>query len=182
MRGLLSFAALMTVGLSVPLSAQETLTIDLPEPHEITSPPPTIYRYLVPVSLPVELQGATVEFATLELYLESDVSDSLPLAVEAFAISTPWDPDNTTWDVPWEVPGGDFYTTHMSHFAFAVEEEAHIKTDVTTMIRAWAEEDLSQYGIILRCGEARVYDFEILEFPDDAEVWGRLEIHYTPAI
>ncbi|MCG2768868.1 MAG: DNRLRE domain-containing protein, partial [Anaerolineae bacterium] len=126
-------------------------------------------------SLPTDI---SVVSATLELYrYEGEAEDAMPVAL--YRVTREWTegtgfdvepnptyiPDGATWQnaspgVPWDAPGGDYDTSTdyghgpngiISQTTLPVEQgNGRIRLDATAAVRAWIEEGVPNYGVLLR--------------------------------
>jgi hypothetical protein len=142
---------------------------------------------------------ATISSATVELYryegdAESDMQITLYRLTRDWDEGTGWDfwpdpgyvPDGATWALaspgtPWTTPGGDFDTTIVDQITLpATLASGWIPLDATTAVRAWIEQGVPNYGLLLRpmSGEYTYHYYYSRNYPT-ANLRQRLLLTYT---
>jgi hypothetical protein len=115
---------------------------------------PSDCRLLVRFEPPQELRGAEVDLAILEFTAGVSCPDDAPgLALDAYAVASPWDGHNVEWDDGWDTPGGDIDRELHAVWTAIPSDTARIRLDLTTMMNLWMSEGYGNHGLIV--GRAR---------------------------
>jgi hypothetical protein len=108
-----------------------------------------VFRVLVTFPSLDGLVGRELHFARL-LLPHLDVSEGIVL--EAYPVTSPWDPETVTWDSPWVKPGGDFerrihgsYRIHVSR-----DPEQPVWLDVTDYVYGITAHARRNYGLLIK--------------------------------
>ncbi|MGI9232620.1 MAG: DNRLRE domain-containing protein, partial [Woeseiaceae bacterium] len=107
------------------------------------------YRALLQFDLSGLPPTATIQSATLELYLNSATSADV---VEAHRLLRDWTESGVTWDTydganSWATPGGDYDPGITA--SFLADSIGPKSLDITETAKAWVEGSLPNYGLIL---------------------------------
>jgi len=106
-------------------------------------------RALIAVALPRAVQTANIDFACLQIPSPLLTGQRSTVTVEAYALTTAWDPGNVTWTQPWRSPGGDMGLTPASEFPTWAGDSHAIWLDITSCARAW-QTGRGAHGLILK--------------------------------
>ncbi len=147
-----SLLALLLCGLLLSVSSLRAATLEIPI-AEVTelSPPDSLQagRFLIKFALPKELDGATIDFAQLEINLGIDQQEKRPVSLECCALVTDWDAATVSWSEPWTNPGGDLSDSNKTVFTLRSGGEIFCRANITHLLQAWADGE-ANYGLILK--------------------------------
>lgn len=148
---LLSVAVLGITGAA--FGAQLTIMLDDIVALEPPAESEETTRFLLALSLPVALEGTTIDFAKLTMGVRVGTGElsgeETPFIVDAYAITTEWDPEAVGWSTGWDTPGGDFdEATHASHIGVA-DTTTSVSLDLTHVLQTWVDGDIGNAGIII---------------------------------
>jgi hypothetical protein len=143
--------ASLAMALAVSTARADTLSIPITNAtviDTVTDSGPT-YRLLLSFDVPQVLQGKSIEFA--HLIMDNPVSESGPtITVQAFPLTTQWDPATVSWTFPWRRhPGGDFDSTIHYRFRIGPQDQFRLFLDLTRFVTGWAS-GRPNYGILLK--------------------------------
>lgn len=147
-----SLLALLLCGLFLSASSLGAATLEIPI-DEVTelSPPDSLQagRFLIKFSLPEELDGATIDFAQLEIKFGIEQQVNRPVTFECCALVKGWDAETVTWSQPWSNPGGDLSDSNKTVFVLYSGGETLCRANITHLVQAWANGE-TNYGLILK--------------------------------
>jgi len=147
-----SLLALLLCGLFISTSPLGAATLEIPI-GEVTelSRPDTLQagRFLVKLSLPKELNGATIDFAQLEINLDIEQAESRPVTLECCALAKDWNAETVSWFEPWSNPGGDLSDSNKTVFVLHSGGETFCRANITHLLQSWADGEVN-YGLILK--------------------------------
>ena len=157
---LLSVAALGIAGAAS--GAQLTImpgvivTLEPPAESEETT------RFLLALPLPAALEGSTIDFTRLTMGVRVGMGELSgedgPFVVDAYAVTTEWDPEAVGWNTGWDTPGADFdESTHSSHIGVA-DTTASVSLDLTHVLQAWVDGSIGNAGIIITVPSATCWE------------------------
>jgi hypothetical protein len=185
MRQAAAFTMMVTVLLCLPhAGGAARVTI---EPSSIVSMTPPAEseeatRYLAAIELPSSLSGATVDYAELKLGIRASVDEgdlaSAPFSVDVYAMDTQWSAGSVGWTTGWDTPGGDYVDDTHSSFVSIADTSAVVSLDLTHVIQAWVDGDLSNFGVILKVPTASCCSIAAIEGSDPPPT---VTVYYTPA-
>jgi len=147
-----SLLGFLLCGLFLSVSSLGAATLEIPI-AEVTklSPPDTLQagRFLLRFPLPGELDGATIDFAQLEITLGIEQAENRPVTLECCALVTDWDVETVSWAEPWSNPGGDLSDSNKTVFTFYSGGKVFCRADITYLLQAWANGE-ANCGLILK--------------------------------
>jgi len=138
-----AIAPLPAMAASVTVAAGELAIITDPETAES--------RALLRFELPDELEGVTVEFATVEYAASVSPGDTTgALTLDVFPVTTEWHGDTVGWADGWSTAGGDFDREVHAVWTALSGESSVVRFDVTDMVAGWLSGTHPNHGIIVR--------------------------------
>jgi len=125
-------------------------------------------RYLLALSLSAALEGSTIDFAKLTMGVQVGTGElsweEAPFIVDAYAVTTEWDPESVGWSTGWDTPGGDFdEATHASHIGVA-DTTASVSLDLTHALQAWVDGSLGNAGISITVPGATCWEITEVDY------------------
>jgi hypothetical protein len=79
------------------------------------------FRVLLNFEFPEELQDVEIDHAEIVFPI---TNVNMEFTMEIYSVTTPWQ-SGTTWNVPWDNPGGDFNNSYYNHFTFDPARISH---------------------------------------------------------
>jgi hypothetical protein len=148
-RGLAAAQVLLLLATAVSLA--DTLSVPLGPTAYVTGPirGESRGRALIAVSLPSEVRAADIDFACIQIPSPLLTDQRGIVTVEAYALTTAWDPSSVTWTTPWRTPGGDMDSVEASEFPTWAGDSHAIWLDITSCARAW-KAGRAAHGLVLR--------------------------------
>jgi len=147
-----SLLALLLCGLFLSASPLGATTLEIPI-AEVTklSPSDSLQagRFLIRFSLPKELDGATIDFAQLEISLGIEQAEDRPVTLECCALAKDWNAQTVSWSEPWSNPGGDLSDSNKTVLTLYSGGEMFCRTNITHLLQVWADGG-ANYGLILK--------------------------------
>lgn len=125
------------------------LTISVTQTATIDSISSDAGRLLFKFDLPEELNDAFIDYADLLFKGEPQPSSSRRVVIGGFPLFKDWDEENVSWTKPWADDGGDYIDTLMATCLNSKVENNLTSLDITEIVTLWAEEKISNFGLIL---------------------------------
>ncbi len=96
--------------------------------------------------------GASVQKATLSLYLEQSSTD--PITIDIHRIASAWEEDTATWNerstgTPWSTAGGDFPPNPVAGTTIVPIVGQFYEWDITALANDWISEAYANHGFIM---------------------------------
>jgi len=177
-----SLLALLLCGLFLYTSPLEAATLEIPidQVREL-SPPDTLQaeRFLIKFSLPKELDGATIDFAQLEIKLDIEQAENKPVTLECCPLVKEWNAEMVSWSQPWSNAGGDLSDSNKTVFVLYSGGETFCRANITHLVQAWANGE-TNYGLILKAVRDKNLSLSRLDSPNlPPGVKARIKVWYT---
>ena len=143
-------AVVLALGLHAP-AMSEMVEVEACDVGLIQNPElQTDVRFLVRYDLPAIVSGSRVELAVLETSAAVRRPGGVgALALDAFALSAPWDGESVEWNGGWAVPGGDLDRAYHAVWSVEPGEAETVRFDLTHIAGAWASGELENHGLIV---------------------------------
>ena len=173
--------AVLALGLHAP-AMSETVEVEACDVGLIQNPElQTDVRFLVRFDLPAVVSGSRVDLAILETTASVRRPGGVgALALDAFAVSAPWDGESVEWSGGWDVPGGDFDRTCHAVWSVEAGEAETVKFDLTYLARAWASGELENHGLVVMIAPGESGRFRPSCMLPGGDLLPRLLLWYTP--
>ncbi len=177
-----SLLAIILCGLLLSISSLGAATLEIPIEKVVElSPPDSLHaaRFLINFSLPEEVDGATVDFAQLEISLGIEQTENRPVTLECCALVTDWDAGTVSWSQPWSNPGGDISDSNKTVLALYSGGEMLCRANITHLLQAWVD-GAPNYGLILKAVRDKNLSLSRLDGPNlPPGVKARIKVWYT---
>lgn len=162
------------VGAQLTIAPDNIVALEPPAESEETT------RFLLALPLPAVLEGSTIDFTKLTMSVRVGTgelsAEDTPFVVDAYAVTTEWDPEAVGWSTGWDTPGGDFdESLHASHIGVA-DTMATVSLDLTHALQAWVDGSIGNAGIIITVPSATCW--EITEI-DGSSHEPSVAVYYT---
>ena len=131
----------------------------------ITSPTETRdSRLLLLFNLPEDVTNSNVLIDFALLIFSAQVTDDKFAQIEIYPITKAWKNESEIkWDGHWDSLGGDFSTDYLesSYTLTRKMGNKEIQADVTTIVRDWKKEKITNHGFIVMISQDDLSNFDV---------------------